>query len=84
MVKQITDYSTWSMACVTIAYQQYYDFGVNAGFIEEKDDGRDYTNYDTLTKIHTDGSLVGQPWGYVVVDRQYIDENDKKVFFNNE
>ncbi len=83
MVRQIGDYTKLSIGCITIDYKQYYDFGVNAGFIEEQNDGRDYTNYDTLAKIYTDDSLVGQPWGYVVVDRKYIDENDKKVFFNN-
>lgn len=71
----------WSEGCLTISVKDYYDFGVKSGFIELKNDGKKYNTYDEIKLgLRTGNDLLGTHWGYVVVNREYMDENERERF----
>ena len=83
MAKELNDRSRWSLGCLTVDFEQYYEFGVKAGFIERCDDEQDYTRYDVMKQVKTDGELVGKLWGNIVVNRKYMDESERNKYFEN-
>lgn len=70
----------WSMGCLTVSVEDYYDFGVNAGFIEQRDDGNAYDTYKSIRDLKNIVQPKGTYWGYVVVNREYMDKEDRERF----
>ena len=70
----------WSKGCLTISVTDYYDFGVEAGFIIPRTG--DYTNYQNIKKLsNIDPKLpMGKQWGYIVVNRDCMEVTEKSKF----
>ena len=77
--KGITETSTWSVGCLTVAEDEYYDLGVASGFIDEQENPEMYKTYgDFKDKLKTDKE--GQHWGYIVINREYMEAEEREVF----
>lgn len=74
----ITETSSWSTGCLTVAEDKYYELGVTAGFFDVQKDPEKYTKMENIKKIRT--NQEGKHWGYVVVNREYLNQEDKETF----
>lgn len=83
MAKNLHETSGWSLGCLTVESSQYYDFAVAAGFIEPQTDGKDYHDYKNVQGI-TDASKQYTHWGCVVVDRRYMEEEERARYFDED
>ena len=88
--KDITESSRWSEGCLTVHETEYYQFGVEAGFLTKLDNG---TWPDSYEEIKRDlPSNVGdvtkrenvKEWGHIVVDRQFMSKEDWELFFDED
>lgn len=70
----------WSKGCLTIGVEDYYNFGVNAGFIEQRKDGNAYNTYDKIKSLSNSIEPDGTYWGNVVVNREYMDKEEREKF----
>lgn len=79
MAKDLYPGSGWSTSCITVAASEYYEFGVMAGFIESQNNAGNYATYESIyDKIKT--PYAYQSWGYVVINREYMNPEERKVF----
>ena len=82
---QLSEHSSkpWSIGCLTIAVSDYYEFGTNAEFIEPRHGiyNQNYAQVKTLGNINFEEY---DPWGYVVVNRDYMEITEKKKFLYEE
>lgn len=79
MSKDLSPGISWSVACLTVKSSEYYEFGVTAGFIEEQKDGVDYSIYENIYDV-IKTKHEGEDWGYIVVNREYMNPEERKVF----
>lgn len=70
----------WSMGCLTISVTDYYYFGVNAGFIGQRNDGNLYNTYSSIKDLKGLVQPEGTYWGHVVVNREYMDKEERERF----
>lgn len=77
--KGITETSTWSVGCLTVAGDVYYELGVISGFIDEQENPEMYKTYeDFKDKLKT--NKAEQHWGYIVINREYMEAEEREVF----
>lgn len=75
--------STWSLGCLTVYYKEYFNFGVEAGFIDKQlNDGKIKNN--TYKEVKTLQRNQTGFWGYVVVDRKAMEQDDYSLFFEDD
>lgn len=70
----------WSAGCLTVSVKDYYNFGVQAGFIEQRNDGNLYNTYESIKKLSKSVQPEYTHWGYVVVNREYMEEEQRERF----
>lgn len=88
--KDITNSSRWSEGCLTVHETEYYCFGVEAGFLTKLDNGVWPDSYEEIKRDLP--SNVGdvtkrenvKEWGHIVVDRQFMSEEDRELFFDED
>ena len=79
----LTSTSNYSAGCLTISCIDYYYFGVEADFITEFDGEGDFENFNwQRNNLKTSPDKVGQEWGHVIVDRQFMSEKNWGLYFN--
>lgn len=78
--ESIKDTSTWSVGCLTVAEDEYYQFGVTAGFIDVQSDPSKYTTYNSFVDYGLITYKELEHWGYTVVNREYMNQTDRRTF----
>lgn len=73
----------WSAGCLTISVEDYYLFGTSAGFIGERNDGNLYNTYSNIKLLNNKIEEDGVKWGYVVVNREYMEDGERERFLEN-
>lgn len=73
----------WSAGCLTISVDDYYQFGISAGFIEERNDGNLYNTYGSIKSLTNKVEEDGVKWGYIVVNREYMEDSERERFLED-
>ena len=71
----------WSEGCLTIADEDYYSFSSTAGFVAMVENGEEIDTYDEIKEnLNEPFKERESPWGYVVVNREYMDASQREKF----
>lgn len=72
--------SGWSEGCLTVKVSEYYEFGSAVGFLDVPRSGADTDQYSKLKEEFPGNAQITYK-GYIVVNREYMEENNKELFF---